>query len=120
MAKHKDHDQHKCPEAALLLEKIDQLSVKLDTIVSKITDFAAAEQVDLTTIATDLNAIVAGVASLDTLITNFQNSPGTLNATDQAALDGIVASSKSLVGQVSAIDVTAPQVAATARTPQSL
>ena len=76
--------------------------------MSQITDWAAAEQADLTQISTTLDAIVAGVTALDTLITNFQNSPGTLSAPDQAALDGIQAASKALVSKASAISTAPP------------
>lgn len=82
--------------------------------MSQITDWADAEQVDLSTVSATLNGLVTGIAALDKQITDFQNSPGTLNATDQAALDGIQASVKGLVTQSAAIKVTAPQVAASA------
>lgn len=77
-------------------------------IMSKITDFAAQEQVDLAAISSTLDGIVAGVAALDKLITDFQNSPGTLSAADQAALDAIQTASKSVVSKAAAIVVTPP------------
>ena len=76
--------------------------------MSAITDWAAQEQADLTAISTTLDGVVAGIANLDTLITNFQNSPGTLSASDQAALDGIKAASAALVTKAGAISVTPP------------
>ena len=76
--------------------------------MSQITDWAATEAADLTTISTTLDAIVAGITALDALITNFQNSPGTLSAADQAVLDGIQAASKALVAKSQAISVTPP------------
>ena len=76
--------------------------------MSKITDWAAAEQADLAQISTTLDGIVTGVAALDTLITNFQNSPGTLAPADQAALDAIQAASKALVTKAAAISVAPP------------
>ena len=62
-----------------------------ENLMSQVTDWAAKEQADL-----------------DTLITNFQNSPGTLSAEDQAALDAIQASSKALVTKATAISVNPP------------
>lgn len=76
--------------------------------MSKITDWAATEQADLTEISSTLDGIVTGVAALDTLITNFQNSPGTLSAEDQAALDAIKAASAALVTKASGISTTPP------------
>jgi broad specificity polyphosphatase/5'/3'-nucleotidase SurE len=76
--------------------------------MSQITDWAAQEQADLTTISTTLDTVVAGVAALDKLITDFQNSPGTLSAADQAALDGIQSASHALVAKAQAISVTPP------------
>jgi len=76
--------------------------------MSQITDWAAKEQADLTAISTTLDQIVQGVTALDVMITNFQNSPGTLAPLDQQALDGCQALSKALVAKVAAISVTPP------------
>jgi len=85
--------------------------------MSQITDWAAAEQVSLSAIQGSLNGIVAGVAALDTLITNLQNSPGTLSTSDQAALDAIQKASQALVAQAAAISTTAPGTPASTTTP---
>lgn len=79
-----------------------------NTIMSAITDWAAQEQADLTDIKDTLTGVVSGIAALDKLITDFQNSPGTLSPADQAALDGIKAASGALVTQAHAINVTPP------------
>ena len=76
--------------------------------MSKVTDFAAAVQTAFDKVSTDLDKIVAGIAALDAAITAFQNSPGTLSAEDQAALDDIQAKSQALVAKADAVDVTAP------------
>ena len=39
--------------------------------MSQVTDWAAKEQADLTAISTTLDGLVAGIAALDTLITNL-------------------------------------------------
>lgn len=81
---------------------------KEQLLMSQITDWAAQEQADLTTISNTLDTIVTGIAALDALITQFQNSPGTLSATDQAALDAIQAASHALVAKSAAISVAPP------------
>ena len=88
--------------------KIDQMKQQESKNMSQITDWAAQQQADLTNISTTLDGVVAGIVTLDTLITNFQNSPGTLSAPDQAALDAVQAASKDLVAKASAISVAPP------------
>ena len=80
----------------------------MSTTPSAIQAFAAAEASTLASLATALTALATGVTALDTLITNFQNSPGTLSPADQTALDGIQATSKALVAQATAISTTPP------------
>ena len=77
-------------------------------IMSQITDWAAKEQADLDAISGALDGIVAGVAALDKLISDFQNSPGTLSPSDQAALDAIQTASTAVVAKTKAIVVTPP------------
>jgi hypothetical protein len=79
-----------------------------ERIMSQITDWAATEQASLDAISSTLDGIVTGIAALDALITQLQNSPGTLSAADQAALDAIQASSQALVAKSGAIAVTPP------------
>ena len=69
--------------------------------MSAITDWAAKE-------ATALASIQTGIANLDTMIQNFQNSPGTLSAEDQAALDAISATSTSLATAANAVPSPVP------------
>jgi len=79
-----------------------------DKIMSAITDWAAKEQVSLDAISSTLDGILVGIAALDALIIAFQNSPGTLNAVDQAALDAIQTSSASLLTKSQGIVLTPP------------
>jgi hypothetical protein len=74
--------------------------------MSQITDWAAQQEADLSTVSTTLDGIVTGIAALDAKITAFNNSPGTLSADDQAALDAISAASKALVTKAAAISTT--------------
>jgi hypothetical protein len=63
---------------------------------------------NLTATSAALTSIATGVLALDALIVGFQNSPGTLSAADQAALDAIVAQSAALASQASAINTNPP------------
>ena len=81
---------------------------RLEQQMSKITDWAAQEQADLTAIKSTLDGITTGIANLDAKITALQNSPGTLSAEDQKALDDIQAASKAVVAQAAAIKTDAP------------
>lgn len=74
--------------------------------MSQITDWAAQQEADLSTISTELDAVTTGIAALDAKIQALQNSPGTLAPDDQAALDAISAASKALVAKAAAISTT--------------
>ncbi len=92
-------------EIKLILFRIEQ---KQDKLMSQITDFAATVQASFDAVSADLDKITDGITALDKLIADFQNSPGTLNPADQAALDKIVASSAALKAKADAIDITPP------------
>ena len=100
------------PELQAALRRIeDALQAakhKDETNMSQITDWAAEQQADLTAISNTLDTVVAGIAALDELITNFQNSPGAITPEDQAALDQIQNASHALVTKASAISTAAP------------
>ena len=80
----------------------------MSTTPSAIQAWAGTEQTTLASVATALSATSAGVTVLDYMITAFQNSPGTLSQSDQAALDAIQTQSQALVQQVQAINTAAP------------
>jgi hypothetical protein len=69
--------------------------------MSVITDFAAKVEANFA-------ALKTAIAALDAQIVAFQNSPGTLSATDQAALDQIVADSAALVTQAGTVTPPTP------------
>jgi hypothetical protein len=69
--------------------------------MSQITDFAAK-------VETNFAGIKAGIQALDEKITALQNSPGMLSASDQAALDAIVADSAALVTTANALPAVTP------------
>ena len=86
----------------------DNIIDKLNALMSQITDWAAQEQADLTAISGTLDSIVTGIAALDKMITDLQNSPGTLTPADQAALDNIQSAVKGLVTKSAAISTAPP------------
>ena len=88
--------------------KVDQVEEQELKIMSQITDWAAAEQADLSTIQATLNGIVTGITALDTLITNLQATATTLSPDDLAALTAVKTASDLLVTQSQAISTTAP------------
>lgn len=95
-------------ETKTIFATLHQMCRDKENIMSKITDWAADEQVNLTAIQTALTNVVTGIAALDALITTFQNSPGTLAPDDQAALTAIQTASAALVAQSQAISVAPP------------
>jgi len=70
-----DHQPREIKENRALLRNLVKLSKELHITMSQISDWAVAEQADLTAIAGSLAAIVSGVTILDTLIANFQTRP---------------------------------------------
>ena len=80
----------------------------MSTPADPIQNFATAVQANIAATATALTNLAAGIANLDALIVQFQNSPGTLSAADQASLDSIQAASAALLSQAQAISTAAP------------
>lgn len=93
------------------LDRMDEKLEKLEKIMSAISDQLDAVQQALTDtqtavdsistnvdgLSTDSATIIAGIAALDKLITDFQKSPGVLSPEDQKRLDDVQAASKTLV-----------------------
>ena len=76
--------------------------------MTPVQTFAAAVKANLAASQAALTGIAAGIVNLDTLITNFQNSPGTLSPADQQSLDDIQTASQALLAQAQAISTTPP------------
>ena len=90
---------------------IDDLDKLGDRIMSAITDYTAKVQAAFDAISTSVDDIAADITQLQTTIANFNNSPGTLSATDQAALDDVQAKATALVTKIKALDTaTSPTV----------
>lgn len=82
-----------------------QINERLDNIMSQITDFATATNNVLAKISSDVDSIGADITALNAQIAAFNNSPGTLSATDQAALDSISAAATALQNKADALVV---------------
>lgn len=99
------------------LNRIDALLAELlkgqKELMSKVTDFAAKEEADLTAIDTKIDTVIKGVADLDKLITDLEATlpADSLTPESQAALDALTARRTALVAKIAAIDTTAPVVA---------
>lgn len=100
-----------------ILCKLDDLSRKEDINFMAISDQLKQEDANLTAIGSALDGIAKGIADLDTLIQNFQNSPGVLSAADQAALDAIVAKSTAVAAQAAKVSTAPPAPPAPAPAP---
>lgn len=87
-----------------LRETLHRIVETQKNIMSQISDFAAKVNANFATIQD-------GITKLDNQIQAFQNSPGTLSAADQAALDQIVASSSKLADAAEAVVPVVPPTA---------
>jgi hypothetical protein len=92
---------------ARLEATLKQMQQQESKNMSQITDWAAAEEADLTNIKTTLNSIVAGVAALDALIQALPVAP-VLTQADLDALTAVKTASDDLVTQAQAINVGPP------------
>lgn len=79
----------------LILHRINELESK---IMSKITDFATAQQAfndqqsaAIDGITSSITGLQGDIAALNQKITDLQNSPGTITPEDQALLDSLQA-----------------------------
>jgi hypothetical protein len=97
-------DRHVERQLAEILAILQSLSKGHHTLMSAVSDFANK-------VNANFASIQSGIASLDAQIQAFQNSPGTLSPSDQAALDAIAAQSAILAAAAQA-PVTPPVPAA--------
>lgn len=93
---------------SFLRVQINRLEILMATQPTSLSNQLGSIQGNLSQVTTTLGNVQAGVLKLDQRITDFQNSPGTLSPSDQAALDAIQQASKDLVTLSGAIDVTPP------------
>lgn len=87
----------------IVARKLDELAAALATlrtdIMTAISDFAAQQKTFNDDIAADLTAIQGAIATLNTTITNLQNSQGTVSPEDQALIDDLVTQGTALAAQ---------------------
>lgn len=76
--------------------------------MSKITEFAAKQQEFNERQAKAIDGLTADVKLLNDKLTAIQNSPGTLSAEDQAALDEALAKTEAITSKLEALDNETP------------
>lgn len=78
--------------------------------MSAITDFAAKQKEFNDRQAAALQGVADDVKTLNDKLTAIQNSPGSLSAEDQAALDEALARTEALTTKLEALDSETPPV----------
>lgn len=76
-----------------------------DRLMSKIADLEATEQTNNAAVSAKLDELQTGITDLNRQITDFNNSPGTLSAEDQAAVDRMQAASKALADKAESVSL---------------
>jgi len=99
-------------QEAWLHAQVDAINQTLAAIKAAIKSQGTQIMAGIATFSAQVEAnfalIKAGILALDDKITALQNSPGTLSASDQAALDAIVADSAVLATAASAMPSVTP------------
>lgn len=96
------------------VEQVMEQLKKMEARMSVITDLQTRLLADFSKIGTSIDDLVSAIGVLNQKITDMQNSPGTLSASDQAALDAIQAAADDVTAKASAADTataTAPAAA---------
>lgn len=88
--------------------KLGSISHKLETIMSKISEFADAMKVFNDRQDAAVDGLVADVKTLNDKITELQNSAGGITPEDQALLDGIQAHASAIADKLAALDAENP------------
>ena len=74
-----------------------------ETIMSAISDYAAASKLSFDAIKTGLDTLTTQIKALDDKIAELQNSPGAITPADQALLDQAQTMSAALATQATAL-----------------
>lgn len=88
-------------------ETLSLVILKLENIMTAISDYAAAVQASYAQLNTALDDIKTEIASLNDKITQLQNNPGPISPEDQALLDAAQQQAGSLVAKAQALDTIA-------------
>lgn len=91
-----------------LIAGLARIEHKENHLMSQITQLRDQEKADFTAIGVKLDDIKTGIAALDQKIIDLQNSPGTLNPEDTAALQEIKDLSSALKTKVEGISTAMP------------
>lgn len=83
-----------------------------ETIMTAISDYAAANKTAFAAIATSLDGVEGDLQTLADKITEMNNNPGPISPADQILLDESQALATALVARVAAIDAKNPPVPA--------
>ena len=102
------HHHHEPAIEQRLVHILSTLETLGSTIMSKISDFAAAVQTSFDAANAALGGIQEDVTSLKAQIDALQNSPGTLSPEDQALLNDIQGNASALATKVGDIDALTP------------
>lgn len=87
------------------------LTRKLEEIMSKISDFVAAQQKFIDEVNTSLDGLQGDVAELNDKITALQNSAGEITPEDQVLLDDLQTKGEALATKAKALDDLTPPAA---------
>lgn len=94
--------------------KLDHISLTLanlgSTVMSAISDFAAAQKAFQDRMDTAITDLQGDVKSLNDQITALQNSAGQITPEDQKLLDDIQARSSTIADKLDALDAQTPPV----------
>jgi len=117
--KHATQAQHNHEHLCCIEGKIDKVSEQVeflkssigDRIMEAIQNFASRVKASFQKIGTSIDGVSADVTELKRIITEIQNSPGTLTPEDQASLDEAEALATEIVTRLEALDAaTEPAV----------
>lgn len=91
-----------------ILRELHHLKRLGDSIMSKISEFASAQNAFNDQMDASITAVQADVKALNDKITELQTSPGVITAEDQSLLDGLQARGKALSEKLKALDDLTP------------
>jgi hypothetical protein len=87
-----------------IFKALTELSKTQGKMMTKISDFAAAQGAFNTQLETALTGIGGDITTLNAKITELQNTPGQITPEDQTLLDAIQAQGQSLADRFTAVD----------------
>lgn len=101
------HEFGWCKSHAGLATKTDLQEME-KIIMSKISDFATAQNAFNDQIDQAVTGLTGDIKTLNDLITTLQNSNGAITPEDQASLDALQARAKTIADKLTALDALTP------------